>query len=324
MSAAPLAERPVTALRGVGPALAESLARLGLRTVQDVLFHLPLRYEDRTRVVPIGSLRNGDRAVIEGEIQLAEVVFRRRRTLLVRIADGTGFVTLRFFHFSARSRRSSCAASACAASARCASARAASRSCTPSTGACWANRAPPPDALTPIYPTTEGVQQGRLRALTDLALARAVAGRARGFRAARRARCLRPAVARERAALRAPAAAGRGRRRAARRPPSGAAPARLRGAARAPAEPAPAAPGGRQGPRAAAAAHGRTWRTRCRAAPAVRADRRAAARLGRDRARPGARAPDDAAGAGRRRLRQDRGRGARRGARGRARRAGRA
>ena len=100
--AALLAERPVTALRGVGPALAELLAKLGLHTVQDVLFHLPLRYEDRTRVVPIGSLRNGDRAVVEGEIQLAEVVFRRRRTLLVRIADGTGFVTLRFFHFLRR------------------------------------------------------------------------------------------------------------------------------------------------------------------------------------------------------------------------------
>ena len=62
-TAALLAERPVTALRGVGPALAELLAKLGLHTVQDVLFHLPLRYEDRTRVVPIGTLRNGDRAV---------------------------------------------------------------------------------------------------------------------------------------------------------------------------------------------------------------------------------------------------------------------
>ena len=58
-TAALLAERPVTALRGVGPALAELLAKLGLHTVQDVLFHLPLRYEDRTRVVPIGTLRNG-------------------------------------------------------------------------------------------------------------------------------------------------------------------------------------------------------------------------------------------------------------------------
>ena len=81
--------------------LAATLERLGLRTVQDLLFHLPLRYEDRTRVVPIGTLRAGDRAVIEGEIQLAEVVFRKRRALLCRITDGSGFLTLRFFHFSA-------------------------------------------------------------------------------------------------------------------------------------------------------------------------------------------------------------------------------
>ena len=105
-TAPPLDERPVTSLRGVGPALAATLDRLGLRTVQDVLFHLPLRYEDRTRVVPIGTLRAGDRAVIEGEIQLAEVVFRRRRALLCRIADGSGFLTLRFFHFSAAQQES--------------------------------------------------------------------------------------------------------------------------------------------------------------------------------------------------------------------------
>ena len=87
----PLDERPVTSLRGVGPSLAATLERLGLRTVQDLLFHLPLRYEDRTRVVPIGTLRTGDRAVIEGEMQLAEVVFRKRRALLCRITDGSGF-----------------------------------------------------------------------------------------------------------------------------------------------------------------------------------------------------------------------------------------
>ena len=94
-----VAGTPVATLRGVGPALAAKLARIGLHTVQDVLFHLPLRYEDRTRVVPIGGLRPGRRAVIEGEIQLAEVVFRRRRALLCRLADGSGFLTLRFFHF---------------------------------------------------------------------------------------------------------------------------------------------------------------------------------------------------------------------------------
>jgi ATP-dependent DNA helicase RecG len=97
-------QRPVTALRGVGDALAARLAVLGVESVQDLLFVLPTRYEDRTRVQPIGSLLAGGRAVVEGEVQLAEVAFRRRRQLLCRIADGSGFLTLRFFHFSAGPR----------------------------------------------------------------------------------------------------------------------------------------------------------------------------------------------------------------------------
>ena len=71
-----------------------------------MLFHLPMRYEDRTRVTPVGSLRPGNRVVIEGEVQLTEVVFRRRRTMLCRIADGSGSLTLRFFHFSAAQQES--------------------------------------------------------------------------------------------------------------------------------------------------------------------------------------------------------------------------
>ena len=171
MTPATLAQQPVTALRGVGPALAEALARLGLHTVQDVLFHLPLRYEDRTRVVPVGTVRNGDRAVIEGEIQLAEVVFRKRRTLLVRLTDGTGFVTLRFFHFSAaqqaqliRGTRLRCFGEVRLGPGGLEIVHPEYRRVLPDTGGAAA------DSLTPIYPTTEGVQQGRLRALTDLAL----------------------------------------------------------------------------------------------------------------------------------------------------------
>jgi len=92
---------PVTALKGVGPKLAEKLKRLGLHTVQDVLFHLPLRYQDRTRVLPMGGLRPGMEAVVEGEIELADVVFRGRRSLICRVSDGTGHLHLRFFYFSA-------------------------------------------------------------------------------------------------------------------------------------------------------------------------------------------------------------------------------
>src|SRR3972149_2133535 len=82
---------PVTHLKGGGPKLAEKLKRLGLHTVQDVLFHLPLRYQDRTRVLPMGSLRPGMEAVVEGEIELADVVFRGRRSLICRVSDGTGW-----------------------------------------------------------------------------------------------------------------------------------------------------------------------------------------------------------------------------------------
>ena len=61
---------------------------------------LPSRYEDRTQISEIGSVRHGMRAVVEGEIQLTEVAYRRRRQLLCRITDGTGSLTLRFFYFS--------------------------------------------------------------------------------------------------------------------------------------------------------------------------------------------------------------------------------
>jgi len=91
---------PVSVLRGVGPKSAERLAAFGLETVQDVLFHLPRRYEDRTRIAPIGGLRFGDHVVIEAEVELAEIKFGRRRSLLVRVSDGTGSLLLRFFHFN--------------------------------------------------------------------------------------------------------------------------------------------------------------------------------------------------------------------------------
>jgi ATP-dependent DNA helicase RecG len=96
-----IAALPVTALKGVGPKLRDKLARLGLFTVQDVLFHLPLRYQDRTRLTPIGSLRPGREALFAGTIDLADVVFRKRRSLMVRVSDGSGHVHLRFFYFNA-------------------------------------------------------------------------------------------------------------------------------------------------------------------------------------------------------------------------------
>ena len=90
----------LTALKGVGPALAKRLEKLGLSRVEDLLFLLPLRYEDRTQLVRIGALVAGKRCLTSGEVLLAETAYRGRRNLLVRISDGSGQLTLRFFHFS--------------------------------------------------------------------------------------------------------------------------------------------------------------------------------------------------------------------------------
>src|SRR5690606_15443890 len=91
----------VTQIKGGGSALAEKLAKLGLHCLQDLLFHLPYRYEDRTRVVPMGSLRIGDIAVVEGEVMKTDLVMGRRRSLQVTLRDNSGFLVMRFFHFNA-------------------------------------------------------------------------------------------------------------------------------------------------------------------------------------------------------------------------------
>jgi len=97
-------QSPLRQLRGVGERGAENLARLGLRYVRDLLFHLPLRYQDRSRIVALGALRAGDEVLIEGEVLLSELRYGRRRMLMVTIGDGTGMLLLRFFHFSERQR----------------------------------------------------------------------------------------------------------------------------------------------------------------------------------------------------------------------------
>ena len=97
-------QSPLRQLRGVGERSAENLARLGLHYVGDLLFHLPLRYQDRSRIVALRDLRVGDEVLIEGEVLSSELRYARRRMLMVTIGDGTGLLLLRFFHFSERQR----------------------------------------------------------------------------------------------------------------------------------------------------------------------------------------------------------------------------
>ncbi|WP_111415170.1 ATP-dependent DNA helicase RecG [Billgrantia lactosivorans] len=165
-------DAPVTSLKGVGEALAVKLARLRVESVADLLFHLPLRYQDRTRVTPIGTLRAGHEAVVEGEVSASDVIKGRRRSLLVRLRDGSGIISLRFFHFSPAQQQQFRPGTR----VRCfGEARAGATGLEiyhPEYRLLSTDAPPVEDHLTPIYPTTEGLHQARLRALIEQALAR--------------------------------------------------------------------------------------------------------------------------------------------------------
>jgi ATP-dependent DNA helicase RecG len=151
-------------------ALAPKLARLGVEHPDDILFVLPLRYEDRTRVVPIGALLPGMHAVIEGEVLLSEIVFRRRRTLLVRLADGSGSLTLRFFYFSNAQREGLARGTRLRCHGEVRRGPLGLELVHPEYRRIVGVGEALPQTMTPIYPATEGLTQGRLRALVDRAL----------------------------------------------------------------------------------------------------------------------------------------------------------
>ncbi len=163
---------PLVALRGVGPALAGKLEKLDVHRVEDLLFLLPLRYEDRTRLTRIGAAQAGNRCLVSGEVLLAETVYRGRRSLLVRVSDGTGQITLRFFYFSRQQQaqfvkgaRVSCYGDVRLSQGGIEMIHPEYRILRPGQDAVTS------DALTPVYSVTEGIQQGRLRNLVRQALA---------------------------------------------------------------------------------------------------------------------------------------------------------
>ena len=169
----PLESTPVTALRGIGTGIAAKLAALGVETVLDLLFHLPLRYEDRTRVHAIGDLSAGDTAFTCGLIESTNVRFGRRRSLVVAIGDGTGAMAMRLFHFNENQRRQFRQGRriACYGEARA------------SPGGVEMvhpeyrllgdeEEVPTTDRLTPVYPAAAGLGQTLFRRLIDQALDR--------------------------------------------------------------------------------------------------------------------------------------------------------
>ena len=176
-SASPTAEDSpnLTTLKGIGPAMAGKLERLGLRTVRDLLFLLPIRYEDRTRIRPIVDLKPGQRVQLEGVIARARVIMGRRRSLLCALRDETAEITLRFFHFTRQQQAGLSAGTRLLCYGEVRQGPRGFEIVHPEYRRLReAEPAPVQDRLTPVYPTTEGVTQPRLRSLTDHALEHAL------------------------------------------------------------------------------------------------------------------------------------------------------
>ncbi|MEM6987826.1 MAG: ATP-dependent DNA helicase RecG, partial [Pseudomonadota bacterium] len=170
-SATALHHIPVSSLRGVGPSMAAKLAAYGVKTVQDVLFQLPSRYQDRTRITPLAQLHPGLHTQVEVDVAGCEVAFGRRRSLLVTTSDGSGGrLTLRFFHFSQtqKERLERGARLRCFGEAR--RGPRGLEMVHPEYQHVGLQDEGPEDTLTPIYPSTEGMHQATWRKLSDQAL----------------------------------------------------------------------------------------------------------------------------------------------------------
>ena len=155
-------------LKGVGPKGATSLNNLGIFTIPDAAFHLPFRYEDRSFITPISDASYQIPVLIEGEIMKSTVVFRGRRMLFSEIYDGTGRLTMRMFNFAMAQHK----ALEQGKMIRCYG------SITP--GANGKQMIHPQyqvfekedsleieKNLTPIYPTTSGMQQNKLKKIIE-------------------------------------------------------------------------------------------------------------------------------------------------------------
>ncbi|MFB0999543.1 MAG: ATP-dependent DNA helicase RecG [Colwellia sp.] len=154
--------------------MAEKLSKIGLISLQDLLFHLPNRYEDRTRVTTIRDCFPGVFTNIIGEITESQIISGKRRMLLVTVQDGSGTVNLRFFRFTASQKNNL----ALGVNIRCYG--------EIKRGARGFEIIHPEykpldedqpltavdETLTPVYPTTDGLRQITLRNLTEQALIR--------------------------------------------------------------------------------------------------------------------------------------------------------
>ena len=164
-----MTELSLSSLSGIGPKVTEKLAKLHIHDVLDLAFHLPLRYEDRTRIAPIASLRPGERALIEGQRLGIREVYGQRRSLLITLGDATGSITLRLFHYSRamRTRLENAQVLRCFGETR-----PGPRALEMVHPEIQTDQGIEPlaETLDPVYPSTDGLQQRSLRKFVAQAL----------------------------------------------------------------------------------------------------------------------------------------------------------
>jgi len=166
-----LNQYPITELKGVGPKMAERLLKLGILTVQDMLFHLPLRYEDRTRLYAINELALHSHVSVEATIETSQITFGKRRMLVCQINDGTGRLTLRFFNFTAAQKNAFSAGKIIRCFGEVRRGRVGFEMSHPEYSISdTSNEQPVATTLTPVYSTTEGLKQLSIRALSEQAI----------------------------------------------------------------------------------------------------------------------------------------------------------
>ncbi|NQY89098.1 MAG: ATP-dependent DNA helicase RecG [Colwellia sp.] len=169
-----LSQIALTTLKGVGPSMAKKLEKLSLLSVQDLLFHLPLRYEDRTRVSTIRDCIVGMHTNIIGEITSNQLTHGKRRMLIVNVNDGTSNVQLCFFSFSANQKNDLSVGQTIRCYGEIKRGPNGFQIVHPEYRSLDDDRAltPMEETLTPVYPTTNGLKQISLRNLTEQALIR--------------------------------------------------------------------------------------------------------------------------------------------------------
>lgn len=158
-------------LSGVGPALASRLAKCGIHTLADLLFHLPYRYQDRTRITPIQDLRSNDYCVIAGRVCKTEIKFGKKMMLHCYVEDKTGILRLRFFHFNKQQMKAMDESQSIRAFGEIKNYGNQFEMVHPEYQLLNdTSEFTVDEHLTPIYPATEGLTQTRLRQIVKLAL----------------------------------------------------------------------------------------------------------------------------------------------------------